>query len=175
MTRNASRWKNRRPCYKAAVHVPDFDTRVPATELSLPIQLCRHIYKGIIFCICERERECRIPMRERKLCSGNVGFVTWRSPSNDFTKYGQRKRVQNQSHVFLHVCKSGNTAISVPGLFRVEFCLLMVSESLVHARILYQISLTNCENNFYPVRFLHIEEKTFARHTSYQNSTNRIH
>ena len=59
MTRNA-RWRSRRPRYKAAVHVPDFDTLVPAPELSLPIQLCRHISKGIIFCI-----------RERQLWSGN--------------------------------------------------------------------------------------------------------
>ena len=35
------------------VHVPDFDTLVPARGLSLPIQLCRHISKGIIFCIRE--------------------------------------------------------------------------------------------------------------------------
>ena len=33
---------------KAAVHIPNFDTLVPAPELSLPIQLCRHISKGII-------------------------------------------------------------------------------------------------------------------------------
>ena len=46
--------------YKAAVHVPDFDTLVPAPELSLPIQLCRHISKGVIFCI-----------RKRQLWSGN--------------------------------------------------------------------------------------------------------
>ena len=36
---------------KAAVNVPDFDTLVPAPELSLPIGLCRHISKRIIFCI----------------------------------------------------------------------------------------------------------------------------
>ena len=29
----------------------------------------------------ERERECRNPLRERQLCSGDVGYVTWRSPS----------------------------------------------------------------------------------------------
>ena len=50
LTRNA-RWQSRRPRYKAAVHVPDFDSLVPATELSLPIQLRRLISKGIIFCI----------------------------------------------------------------------------------------------------------------------------
>ena len=45
VTRNA-RWRSRRPRYNAAIQVPDF---VPAPELSLPIQLCRHISKGIIF------------------------------------------------------------------------------------------------------------------------------
>ena len=59
MTRNARR-QSRRPRYKTVAHVPDFDTLVPAPELSLPIQLCRHISKGIIFCI-----------RERQLWSGN--------------------------------------------------------------------------------------------------------
>ena len=34
MTRNA-RWQSRRPRHKAAAHVPDFDTLVPAPELSL--------------------------------------------------------------------------------------------------------------------------------------------
>ena len=30
----------------------------------------------------ERKRECRIPVRERQFCSGDVvGFVTWRSSS----------------------------------------------------------------------------------------------
>ena len=29
----------------------------------------------------EWERECRNPVRERQLCSGDVGFVTWRSSS----------------------------------------------------------------------------------------------
>ena len=29
----------------------------------------------------DRERECRNPVRERQLCSGDVGFVTWRSSS----------------------------------------------------------------------------------------------
>ena len=54
MTRNA-RWRSRHPRYKAAVHVPNFDTLDPAPELSLLIQLCRHISKGIIFCIHERQ------------------------------------------------------------------------------------------------------------------------
>ena len=78
MTRNA-RCRSRSPRYKAAVHVPDFDTLVPtaelspipkfdtlvpAAELSLPIQLCRHISKGItFFCI-----------REQQLLSGNERF-----------------------------------------------------------------------------------------------------
>ena len=34
---------------EGAVHLPDFETLVPGPELSLPIQLCRHISKGIIF------------------------------------------------------------------------------------------------------------------------------
>ena len=29
----------------------------------------------------ERERKCQNPVRERQLCSGDVGHVTWRSPS----------------------------------------------------------------------------------------------
>jgi len=48
MTVNA-RWRSRRSRSKAAVHVPDFDILVPALELSLPIQFCRHISKRIIF------------------------------------------------------------------------------------------------------------------------------
>ena len=85
MTRNA-RWRSRRPRYKADVHVPDFDTLVPAPELSLPIQCVVMISKGIIFLhpwatALERERECRNPVRERQLCSGDVGYVTWRSSS----------------------------------------------------------------------------------------------
>ena len=30
----------------------------------------------------ERERESRNPIRARQLCSGDVGFVTWRSSSS---------------------------------------------------------------------------------------------
>ena len=33
----------------------------------------------------ERERECQNLVREGQLCSGNVGFVTWRSSSVDVT------------------------------------------------------------------------------------------
>ena len=77
---------NRRLRYQAAVHVPDFDTLVSALELSrsdakkiIPFEIERH------YCIgsdtSERERECRNPVRERQLCSGDVGFVTWRSSS----------------------------------------------------------------------------------------------
>ena len=29
----------------------------------------------------ERERECQNSVRERQLCSGDVGFVTWRTSS----------------------------------------------------------------------------------------------
>ena len=79
MTRNA-RLRSRRPRYKAAVHLPDFDTIVPAPELSLPILLCRHISKGITFCFGAGTRVSN-PVRERQLCSGDVGFVTWRSSS----------------------------------------------------------------------------------------------
>ena len=59
MTGNA-RLRSRRLRYKAIVHVPNFDTLVPALELSLLIQLCRHISEEIIFCI-----------RYRQLCSGS--------------------------------------------------------------------------------------------------------
>ena len=59
MTRNA-RWRSRRPRYRAAAHVPNFYTLVPAPELSLPIQCVVIISKGIIFCI-----------RERPLLTGN--------------------------------------------------------------------------------------------------------
>ena len=45
---------------QSCLHVPDLDTLVPAPELSLPIQYCRHISKWIIVCI-----------RERQLRSGN--------------------------------------------------------------------------------------------------------
>ena len=48
MTGNA-RLRSRRLRYKAAVHVPDFDTLVSAPELSLPIQVCRLISKGSFF------------------------------------------------------------------------------------------------------------------------------
>ena len=41
--------------YKAAVYVPDFDTLVPAPELSLPIQFCRYISREIVFWIHERQ------------------------------------------------------------------------------------------------------------------------
>ena len=81
-----SRWRSRRPRYKAAAHVPDFHTLVPDPKLSLPIHLCRHIFKEIIFLhpratALEPEQECRNPVRERQLCSGDVCFVTWRSSS----------------------------------------------------------------------------------------------
>ena len=55
MTRNA-RWRSRRPRNKAMVHVPDFDTLVPAPELSLPIQ-CVVIISRDYFCNRER-RNC---------------------------------------------------------------------------------------------------------------------
>ena len=66
MKRNARR-QSRRLCYKADVHVPDFDTLVPALELSLPIQFCRHVSNGIIFLhprvkAPEQEQECRNPV-----------------------------------------------------------------------------------------------------------------
>ena len=54
MTRDA-RWRSRRLRYKAVVHVPDFVKIVPAPELSIPIQLCRHISKGVVFCIHKRQ------------------------------------------------------------------------------------------------------------------------
>ena len=80
---------NRRTRNKAGVHVPDFNTLVPALELSLPIQLCRHISKGVYVLhpratALRRERESQNPVRERQLCSGNVSFVTWRSSSYIF-------------------------------------------------------------------------------------------
>ena len=37
------------------VHMPDFDTLVPTLELLLPIQLCCHVSKAIIFCLRERQ------------------------------------------------------------------------------------------------------------------------
>ena len=85
MSRNA-RWRSRRPRNKAADHGPDSDILVLAPELSLPIQLCRQISKGIVLhpraTVLERERECRNPVHKRQLCSGDVGYVIWRSPSN---------------------------------------------------------------------------------------------
>ena len=45
---------------QCAAYVPDFDTLVPAPELSLPIECVVIISEGIIFCI-----------RERNLWSGN--------------------------------------------------------------------------------------------------------
>ena len=85
MTGNA-RWRSQRPSYRATNYVPDFDILVPAPELSLPIQFCRHAYKWIIFLhprvtALEWEQECWNPVRERQLWSGDVGYVTWRSPS----------------------------------------------------------------------------------------------
>ena len=35
----------------------------------------------------ERQRECRNPVRERQLCSGDFGFVTWRSSSYMYIMY----------------------------------------------------------------------------------------
>ena len=60
--------------------MPDFDTLVPAPELTLPIQFCRFFAYPRATAL-ERERECRNSIRERQLCSRDVGFVTWRSSS----------------------------------------------------------------------------------------------
>ena len=69
------------------MNVPDFDTLVPAPELSLPIQCVVIISKGLIFCIHELQLwsghenvEIRY-VSGMQLCSGDVGFVTWRSSS----------------------------------------------------------------------------------------------
>ena len=69
------RWRKRRPRYKAAVHVPDFDTLVT---------ICHHISKGKNprTTALVRERKCRNSKRECQLWSGDVGYVTWRSLSN---------------------------------------------------------------------------------------------
>ena len=85
MTVNA-RWRSRRSRSRAAVHIPDFDILVPAPELSLPIQFCRHISKRIIFLhpratALEGNESVENSVRERQLWSGNVGFFTLRSPS----------------------------------------------------------------------------------------------
>ena len=79
---------------------PGDNTDVPATKLSLtyriltlsfPLQSCRSRMQKIIpkmrdtivsgSTATERERECLKSVRERQLCSGDVGFVTWRSSS----------------------------------------------------------------------------------------------
>ena len=65
MARNARR-QSRRPRYKAAAHVPDFDTLVPAPELSLadvknnPFR----IYNETLY-------------REQQLWSGNESVKIW--------------------------------------------------------------------------------------------------
>ena len=70
MTGNA-RWQSWRPRYKAVAHAPNFAILVPAPELSLSDA------KNNPF------RKMRDTLyRERQLCSGDVGFVTWRSSSD---------------------------------------------------------------------------------------------
>ena len=94
MTRNA-RWRNWRPRYKAAAHVPDFYTLVPAPELSLPRDtMCRHNFERDYFLharatALEREREGRNLVRERQLCIRDVGFVTWYSSSYSYNYFAQ--------------------------------------------------------------------------------------
>ena len=59
-----------------------FTYRISTLLLPLQLQLCRHISKGIIFWYPRaRTTASRNPVRERQLCSGDVGFVTWRSSS----------------------------------------------------------------------------------------------
>ena len=84
VTRNA-RWRSRRPRYKATVHVPDFQTHVPAPEDSSRYNRVVIFLKGLFFASAsdssEWKRECQNPVRKRQLCSGDVGYVTWRSQS----------------------------------------------------------------------------------------------
>ena len=65
-----ARWQNRRPRYKAAAHVPNFDTLVPAPELSLsdaknnpliPLEKCATHWIGTT--AMEREREWQNSVR----------------------------------------------------------------------------------------------------------------
>ena len=71
-------------------------TKLPLTyrilTLSFPLQSCRSWYNDSLWFLkrwflhprataLEREREFRNPVSERQLFSGDVGYVTWRSPS----------------------------------------------------------------------------------------------
>ena len=75
-----SRWRSRRPRYKAAAHVPDFHTLVPDPKLSLPIHLCRHIFKEIIFCT--RERQLWNPSKNVEIRYVSGSFVAGTSASS---------------------------------------------------------------------------------------------
>ena len=43
----------------------------------------------------ERERECKNSVRKRQLCSGDVGFDTWRSSSYQLLKNGIMQTIQH--------------------------------------------------------------------------------
>ena len=89
--------------------------------------MCPHISKGIIILhplvtALERERESRNSVRERQLCSGDNGYVTWRSPSYPFLSCMKKIATIGQRLVYsifphtetslVHICAASDELLS---------------------------------------------------------------